>query len=182
MGVTSQIEGLRGTIREPKVFFEKANNDPKRYIFGAIIITILPWSFSVQTLLVSIFGMFLTASLIFLIGRIAGGRGKYLGILTCVGYANIPSILIMAIFSTSLILGGISLESMAAGNFEIPTAFAKYLAFALVPIIILFVWSVLLYVLLCKECHKTGAWMSIGISILSLILSGIIPQVIVGLI
>jgi len=189
MGSSTQFEGLRQTILQPKKFFGHANKSPEKYISGALFITLLPSMFSIPTIHNAITRLLLISASMYLLGRVFRGKGRFSNILVCSGFANAPYILITAMFVGTSLIGGALLEVPSGPGFILSKEAAIGIVILgvfgigwLVLMGAMVLWWFLLSVLVCKECHKTGAWLSVIITISSWIISAAIISTFSGLI
>lgn len=104
--------------------------------------------------IIGIISWFIMAGLILLIGKWLGGRGTYRAMLIALGFAAIPSLVLVAINILELLI-------FANGNIGI--GYALWLVTRVVFALVIMVWGFVISLKAIGEAHEFSAWRALGV-------------------
>ena len=205
-----QIDILKAVVRTPSAAFRKISKSSRkrgknRYLGGAVSVLLLaslvPWVILpeffpfVGGVVAGIRNVVVYIIFIYCVGNLAGGRGKFPGMFSAIGYSYLPAIFSSAAIGVAARLSAGTIRQIIDIHPDLPQ---EQIAMEVAPLVeelladptfvslimlglLIGAWRFVLTILACREAHKFSTARAVGTIIIAALLTGIVVNIITGL-
>ncbi len=192
-----KVEILKDVVRHPSDAFREIGENGEKYLpaaltvfFSAFLVSYFftPVLFPLESFLMGAFDLFLYVILMYLFGMAMGGEAELIGLLSALGYAYFPSIILSFVFRIGVkvnietirdlrALAGLPREQIADKALPLLKELINPLNISLgIAALLLGIWSLVLVFFACRESHKFGTGKAILTIVFTILVAGVITS------